>query len=135
MSIWRSSSLIRPEWGLMRRRSAPVMARGGPSRRRRMAGGGVFPPRVAKGGITSSCSRAGGGYRTRPRIGGMIDDQDSLTHDGLTVAVRDVSVPIGLESLYEGDHLLEIAQVPGDRFVPVLRGRLRAAREPVVLRE
>src|SRR5215471_19020452 len=109
MSIWRSSSLIRPERGLMRRRSAPVMARGGPSRRRRMAGGGDFPPRVAEGGITSSCSRAGGGYRTRPRIGGVIDDQDSLTQRRSDRCVRDVGVPIGLESLDEGDHLLEIA--------------------------
>src|SRR5215831_8449508 len=131
MSIWRSSSLIRPELGLMRRRSAPVMARAGPSRRRRMAGVGYFPRRVEEGGITSNCSRAGGGYRTRPRIGGVIDDQDRLTQDGLTVAVRDAGVPIGLGILDEGDHLLEIALVP--REVPVILGRLRAAREPVVL--
>src|SRR5215471_19724764 len=135
MSIWRSSSLIRPELGLMRRRSAPVMTRGGPSRRRRMAG--EARPRAKRrwAGSRPVVHDLPEDAELADVIGGVIDDEHRLPQNRLTVAVRDAGVEIRLRMLDEGDHLIEVAVVARDGLVPFFLGRLRVAGGPIVLRE
>src|SRR5499425_2547320 len=119
----------------MRRRSAPVMTRGGPSRRRRMACEARPRARRRRAGSRPVVHDLAKDAELADVIGSVIDDEHRLAQNRLAVAVRDAGVEIRLRMLDEGDHLLQVAVVARDGLVPVFLGRLRVAGGPIVLGE
>src|SRR5215831_12480493 len=119
----------------MRRRSAPVITRGGPSRRRRMVSEARPRARRRWAGSRPVVHDLPEDAELADVIGSVIDDEHRLAQNRLAVAVRDAGVEIRLRMLDEGNHLLQVAVVARDGLVPVLLGRLRVAGGPIALRE
>src|SRR5438034_8037049 len=114
----RSRILTRPRVGSIRRRSWPVMRRGGPSRRLRCV---VALSLATSLPVVHDLTQDG---ELAHVIRGVIDDEDGLAQDGLPVPVRDARMEVRLRTLDDGDHLPQVAMIGGESVVPVLLGRL-----------